>query len=245
MQVGGYLFLGMFILYAVVMLLMFPRGAMTRYEIDDSGIYQYTLYKKRKLFKWLGLLGMFSNTSAGYTAAGAALLADARDTIYIKWDEVTSIERYPYRGEIRFKNNWRTVMQVFCTKEKYEEVLKIINENVVEVSSIKREIPFAYKFFISFFTLLFGIFLLPALPIDVVPIFTLVMIFSLLFAIWTEGIKKTVSSILVIFISVGSVSIPLVMKGAEMSRAGSLYALILELLFYAYFVYIALYRLRS
>jgi hypothetical protein len=227
------------------MLLMFAGGTVTRYELGDGGIAQYSLYKKRKFFKWLGLLGLFSNTSAGYTAAGAALLSSAREAIGIAWDEVTHIETYPFRQEIRLKNDWRTLMQVFCPKGKYEEVLDVIRMHIAETPVLKQPMPFARKVFLSLFSLLFGVFLFPELPIEVVPLFTLLMMVSALFALWSEGLKKKIASIITLLSAIGLPTISAAVNGVEMQRDGASYALIVEVLLYLFFVIVGYQRIKE
>ena len=245
LTVWFFLFLGMAVLYGITMLLMFAGGTVTRYELSDGGIVQYSLYKKRKFFKWLGLLGLFSNTSAGYTAAGAALLSDAREVIGIAWDEVTHIEMYPFRHEIRLKNDWRTQMQVFCSKEKYEEVLGVARMHITEVPVLKQPMSFAHKVFFSLFSLVFGIFLFPELPIEVVPLFTLLMMVSALFALWSEGMKRRIASIITLFSAIGLPTVSAVMNGVGMQRDGALYALIVEVLLYLFFVIVGYKKVRE
>ena len=245
LTVWFFLFLGMAVLYGIAMLLILAGGTVTRYELDDGGIAQYSLYKKRKFFKWLGLLGLFSNTSAGYTAAGSALLSGAREAIGITWDEVTHIETYPFRHEIRLKNDWRTQMQVFCPKEKYEEVLDVARVHIIEVPAAKQPMPFAHKVFLSFFSLVFGIFLFPELPIEVVPLFTLVMMLSALFALWSEGRKKGIASLITLLFATGLPTISAVINGVGMQRDGALYALIVEALLYLFFVIVGYKRIRE
>jgi len=245
LAVWFFLFLGMAVLYGMAILLMFAGGTVTRYELNDGGIVQYSLYKKRKFFKWLGLLGLFSNTSAGYTAAGAALLSGAKEEIGIAWNEVTHIETYPFRREIRLKNDWRTQMQVFCPKEKYEEVLDAARMHITEIPVLKQPMPFAHKVFLSLFSLVFGVFLLPELPIEVVPLLTLVMMVSALFALWSEGRKKRIASIITLLFAIGLPFISAVMNGVGMQRDGALYALIVEVLLYLFFVIVGYKSVRE
>jgi len=241
------LFLGIFILYAIVILVMFGRGYTMRYEMDENGIVQHSLYAKRKgfqWFKWLGLLGILSGKSAGYTAAGATMLANSRQVIGAKWKEIDRIETYPSRKEIRLLNNWRTVIQVFCPADRYDEVYAWITKRVTSTEPQVRETPFAYKVFLSFFVLLFGFFLLPELPIRVKPVFTLVMMVSLLFALWSQGKKRTIASMIALFIAIGSPVLVGGIYGIEVQREGAWYALILEGLLYIYMISVAAYSLR-
>jgi len=240
-----FLFLGMAVLYIIAMLLMFAGGTITWYELNDKSVAQYSLYKKRKFLKWLGLLGLFSNTSAGYTAAGATMLSGAREAIAVAWDEVTHIETYPFRQEIRLKNDWRTLIQVFCPRESYEAVLEIVRTHITEIPVLKQPMPFAHKVLLSLFLLLFGVFLFPELPIVVVPLFTLLMIVSALFALWSEGMKRRISSIITLLFAIGLPTVSAVMNGVEMQQDGAIYALIVEVLLYLFFVTVGYKRVRE
>jgi hypothetical protein len=245
--VGLSLFAGMFVLYVIAMLIMHGGGSTTRYEIDEKGIVQHSLYLKRKgfrWFRWLGLLGIFSGKSAGYTAAGATLLASSRQITGAKWQEIDWVEVYPSRGEIRLLNDWRTVVQVFCPAEQFDEVSQWIRQRIVPAKPQLRETPFAYKVFLSFFVLLFGFFLFPELPIRVKPVFTLVMMLSLLFALWSQGMKRTIASGIALLIAIGSPVLTWGLYGINLHKEGAGYALVLEGLLYVYMIYVAYDRLR-
>ncbi len=246
--VAVYLFLGMFFLFAMVMIIMNFRGSRVRYELNRDGITQYSLEQNLYLsswFKWLGLIGLLSGKSAGYTASGATLLSKSKNIIYSNWEEINRVKTYPLRGEIQLLNDWRVVMQVFVPKNQYDEISKWIKVHIKPIKEQKRETPFAYKLILSFFTVLFGSFLIPQLPIQVKPILTITVIFSLLFAIWTDGSKKVIASIFTLIITISTLILSIILYGVDLQRDGAEYALIIEMLIYCYFISIAYYTLRK
>ncbi len=246
MAVAVYLFLGMFFLFAMVMIIMNFRGYRVRYELNRDGITQYSLEQNLSgLSKWLGLVGLLSGKSAGYTASGATLLSKSKNIIYSNWKEINRVKTYPLRGEIQLLNDWRVVMQVFVPKKQYDEISKWIKVHIKAIKEQKRETPFAHKLISSFFTVLFGSFLIPQLPIQVKPILTIIVVFSLLFAIWTDGSKKAIASIFALIITIGTLILSIILYGVDLQRDGAEYALIIEVLIYLYIISVAYYTLRK
>ncbi len=249
LTVGGVLFAGMYISFGLIALAMFFRGSVTRYVLSYSGIYQYTLQRRSKLFQWLGLLGILSGKSAGYTAAGASMLADARSTVYVEWSEVCCTEVSSGSHEIMLRDEWHTKMQVFCPQEKCEKILGIIQSKVKrEKDPVAKNTPesmtFLHKILFTLFGVIFGIFLLPSLPVPVVPLFSLIMLLIFLLALWSDGKKGRVAALAVLLLAIGLPAISAVAGGVSYQKDGAAYALVIEVVLYFYFAFVAYLRLR-
>jgi len=233
------LFLGLGLLFTIALLLISAGGKMIRYEVDDKGIVRYDMRKKGGVSKWLGILGLFSGTSAGYTAAGAALLSNARKVEATRWRDVSRIETFPLRREIRLSNDWRTLMQIFCPQDRYDDILKLVRTNVDEKEKDRETLPLAHRVVFSFFALLFGFFLLPKLPIEVSPLPVLLLLLSAQAALWSGGKKRRIASIVTMALAIGLPLASAGMNGVHLGREGAWYALGVELLCYFYFVFVA------
>jgi len=122
--IGG----GLFIAFSLVLFLMRWRGIPTTYVLKDKHIEQHTLARGKKTVGLLSLLGILSGRSAGYTAAGATLLARSRELIAIEWKDATRLEVFPSRNEIQLHNNWRTIMQIVCPADQFDNILHFIQQ---------------------------------------------------------------------------------------------------------------------
>ena len=251
LMVGGSLFAGMFLFVALIALLMFSRGASTRYEMSDAGIYQHTLQNKGGWLKWLALFGVLSGKSAGYTAAGATLLSDARSTIFVRWKDIKGISTQQNRGEILLEDGWHTRMQVFCPAETYDHVLERIQSHLVDThhsaaqDNDSRDPSLAHQVLLTLFGTVFGIFLLPRLPIEIVPVFTLVMMIAFLIMLWSHGTQAKITAIIALVLSIALPAVSATVNGVNLHKDGSMYAVAIEVLLYVYFACVSCDRIRK
>ena len=239
--VGG----GLFIAFSLMIFLMNWRGIPTKYVLKDKHIEQYTLAKGKKTTGLLSLFGILSGKSAGYTAAGATLLAGSREQIAVDWKDATSLEVFPNRHEIQLQNDWRTIMQVVCPADQFDNILRIIqqkteNNRKPEKLKEKTETSFAKKVMLSIFSLIFGIFLFPRLPIHYVGIFTIATIVFAFLALWSSGLKQRIFAGILFVLPIVGVTLAFVAGEVDMSAQGAIYALLIELLIFSFFVFISI-----
>lgn len=235
--IGG----GFFIVLSLFLLVFYIRGIPTSYVLNDSTIEQYTLSKDKKTFSFLSLLGIASGKAAGFTAAGAHMLARSRELIVVDWKDVSLVEDHPNLHEIRLKNQWRTVMQVVCPKEQFDSILETIKSKTQTTrqsfdNSYEHKPSFERKVLLTLCILVFGSFLFVRLPIHYIGLFTIATLIMALLLVWSGGTKKKVFAAFVIIIPIIAVVLAFVFKEVDMSRSGSVYALMVELLSISFFL---------
>lgn len=239
--VGG----GLFIAFSLILILIFWRGIPTKYVIQDGHIEQHTLHKVSKILNRLGPFAILTGTNAGITAAGASLLARSREIIAVDWKEVTDIKAFSARREIQLHNDWRTNMQVVCPEGQFENILEFIQlktkkNRKPEKLKENTETSFAKKVILSIFSLIFGVFLFPRLPIHYVGILSIAtMIFAFL-ALWSSGVKQRIFGGVLILLPIIGVSLAFVAGEVEMYHQGAIYALIIELILLGFFLLLGL-----
>jgi len=235
--IGG----GFFIVFSLVLFIIYVRGIPTTYVLNDKSIEQYTLNKEKKTFSFLSLLGIASGKNVGFTAAGASLLARSRERIAVNWKDIYCVENYPNLHEIRLKNEWRTVMQVVCPKDQFDSILEVIkNQTQTRKQSSNNnqanEPSFAKKIILSLMILICGSFLFVRLPIHYVGFFTIATIAMAFASLWSEGAKKKIFAAILTFTPMIAVIAAFAFKEVDMSKAGSVYALIIELISISFFL---------
>jgi len=241
LSIGG----GLFLAFSLITLLFFGRGIPTKYVLGDEYIEQHTLSKGKKTIGVLGLFALLSGKNAGYTAAGASLLAQSREQIAVAWKDIFEVQVFPKRKEIRLHNEWRTIMQIVCPDDQFDKVLQIIEEKTetdhkLEEADKKRETPFAWKVILSLLSLVFGIFLFPRLPIHFVGFFTIgTMLFAFL-ALWSNGVKKRVFGGILFLLPIIGMGLAFVVGEVDFSQPGAIYALIIELMILGFFIILGL-----
>ncbi len=239
--VGG----GLFIALSLVLFVMNWRGIPTKFVLQDKHIEQHTLARGKKIASLLSLFGILSGKSAGYTAAGATLLAHSREQIAVEWKDVTSLKVFPKRNEIQLHNEWRTVMQVVCPENQFDNILQFIQQKTEKnklPESVKgnTETPFAKKVILSIFSLIFGIFLLPRLPIHYVGVFTIATTIFAFLALWSSGLKQRIFAGVLFLLPIIGISLAFLAGEVEMHHQGAIYALIIELIALGFFLILGL-----
>jgi len=239
--VGG----GLFIALSLILFLMYWRGIPTKYVLSDKHIEQHTLARGKKTAGLLSLFGIFSGKSAGYTAAGATLLARSREQIAVEWKDATSLEVFPKRNEIQLHNNWRTIMQVVCPKDQFDSILEFIQQKTeknIKQEKLKKstETSFEKKVVLSIFSLILGIFLFPRLPIHYVGIFAIATIIFVFLALWSSGLKQRIFAVILLLLPIIGVGLAFVWGEVDMTKQGAIYALILELIALGFFLILGL-----
>ncbi|SMC35106.1 hypothetical protein [Sporomusa malonica] len=97
------------------------------FVIDDKGIRCYTQKKQAKTNRIINgltvILGLLSRNPA---AAGAGLLAQSRQSVFLKWSSIQKVDYQPKRHIIMVRGNVAESIAVFCTQDNYGEVAALI-----------------------------------------------------------------------------------------------------------------------
>ncbi len=234
---------GLFATFALILVLLYHGGVPTRYILRDGYIEQHTLTRAKRAGNFLGMLGLLSGKSAGMTAAGSTLLARSREQIAVKWKSVDHIEVYPDRHEIRILDGWHTVMQIISPADQFDDVLQVIQEKTQKNGRQKkfvknREMPVGTKLILSILSLIFGFLLFPRLPIHYVGLFTIVTILFALLSLWSGGLKQRIYGAILLALPIVGVIMAFYYGEVDMTPAGSIYALGMEVLFLGYFLWL-------
>ena len=103
------------------------------FELDSSGIRSYTLKnqakKNRVVNSLVVVLGLLSGKPA---VAGAGMLAQSRQDVYLKWKNIKKVKYLPNKHVVLLKGGFAESLAVFCTKDNYAEAESFIQANVQE-----------------------------------------------------------------------------------------------------------------
>lgn len=177
---------GLFILSILVMFIIFGNKLNLRFTIDKKGVLYEMIDKRAKNLNNLTII--LSLLLRKPTYSGTGLIAKSKEVIFTNFKNVSKIKNIDKQKVILLKNEWRTLMAIYCNSENYEMVKNYLNEifknrEVKVKESIKNPLP---KYIVlSILTIIFTI-----------PIFTLqypfelnifvpiLIMFSTLGAIW-------------------------------------------------------------
>lgn len=105
-----------------VLLLLGNRYAYT-FTLSRNGISEATQPRQRRRNTVINLLLMLFSIFAGRPGgAGTAILAQSRQTQFIRWEEIDRVIPDPRHKTVELKKGWSSLMVVFCTAENYEYV---------------------------------------------------------------------------------------------------------------------------
>ncbi len=101
------------------------------FELDSRGVRcrtQAEQAKKNKIVNNLTLaLGFLSGR---LTAAGAGMLAQSRQDVFLRWDRVTRVKYKPKSRAILLRGGLTESLALFCAQENYARVERVVRERL-------------------------------------------------------------------------------------------------------------------
>jgi len=93
------------------------------FVLDEKGVLcrtQASQAKKNRLINgFTVMLGLLSGKPA---AAGAGMLAQSRQEVFVKWKRITKVKYKPKSNTILLRGGWAENIALFCTAENYSQV---------------------------------------------------------------------------------------------------------------------------
>lgn len=109
------------------------------FELDKTGIRSYTLEnqaRKNRIINTLAVvLGLFSGKPA---IAGAGVLAQSRQEVSVKWNNIRKVKYLPQKQAVLLKGGFTENIAVFCTPANYMEVEAFIRSILHEGQDIRK-----------------------------------------------------------------------------------------------------------
>ena len=93
------------------------------FVLDDKGVICRTQAKQAKKNRVVNaltvVLGLLSGKPA---AAGAGMLAQSREEVFLRWNRVTKVKYKPKSHTILLRGGWTEQVALFCTEDNYSPV---------------------------------------------------------------------------------------------------------------------------
>lgn len=111
-------------LFAWLFIMVVYRGKYeAEFVLDDKGVLCQTQAgqaKKNRIINALTvILGLLSGKPA---VAGAGMLAQSKQQVFIKWNRVTRVKYKPRQRTLLLRAGWMENIALFCTEENYPAV---------------------------------------------------------------------------------------------------------------------------
>ncbi len=235
--VGFILFFCFFIVMSLILFLI-SKGITTRYTVSKDLVVQETLSGYGRFARIIAFLGILSGQRQGVTAAGATLLAQSREVLAINWKDISNVEEYNNRFEIRLKNQWRTVMQIICLPDNYQNILNEVHKIIKTQKPPKEEASGFSKIILTLLALLMGMFLLPKLPINFPGAFTIPMIILAFPVIWSTKKLQKFSAVTIFVLQIVGISLAFYFKEVDFTKEGTKYAMAIQIIAFIFYLYI-------
>jgi hypothetical protein len=212
-SVVGLVSAGILILFILVMLVFFGNRFPMGFVLGPDGALVFSLSQRGR---WGNRLAMILGALSGKPGlAGAGLLAMARESVEVSWDEVRRVKVHPEARVISLMDSWHVAMRIYCTPKNYDVVLERVQKRTVRGLKKAAEAPrprgsspglrLGGKSLVA----AVAAFLITALPLEVPPVLIWALLAVGLWAIWFVVFRRfcgVVSLVLVAIILLGFVS---------------------------------------
>lgn len=120
--------LGVLLLLSWGFIMVLYRGNYAvEYFLNDSGVRCQTekvMGRKNRVVNLLTVfLGLFSGR---LTAAGAGMLAQSRQDVFLKWGKIRKVKNNPRNYTIQLWGGWTEQLALFCTADNYAQIEQIV-----------------------------------------------------------------------------------------------------------------------
>ena len=103
------------------------------YILDERGVVCRTQAKQGKMNRIINTLTVALGLLSGKPAvAGAGILAQSRQEVFLKWSAVQKVAYKPKSRTILLRGGWTEHIALFCTKENYSMVEQIVMKTLTE-----------------------------------------------------------------------------------------------------------------
>lgn len=101
------------------------------FELDKTGIRSYTQAKQAKQNRVVNTLAIILGFLSGKPgAAGAGMLAQSKQDVFIRWRNIKKVKFLPGKNSVTLRGGLTENIAVFCTHENYSDVEAFIRSSL-------------------------------------------------------------------------------------------------------------------
>lgn len=169
---------GIMVVLVLFSMLLLGGKVEMRVEVTGETVTQAVISRRVRWASSLAILAGLLGGGRGVTTAGAGMIAKSREAETVRLRDLREAVGNPSTGEIRLRNESRTVMQLFAPKDRYEEILERIREAIAAgaTGEERRDIPDLVKLGVVMGALVFGVYLLVPFPLGFSGLFVVPMV---------------------------------------------------------------------
>ena len=124
--------IGLLFVFGILFIMLVYGGKYSAgYLIDSKGILNYTQKKQAKQNRIINtLLVVVGLLSGKPSTAGAGILAQSRQSVFVKWESIRKVKIYPSSKSIVVKGGFAEKIALFCSDDNFDYVKDIILSKV-------------------------------------------------------------------------------------------------------------------
>lgn len=248
--------LALFVLVLIITIVIFKNRMDLRYTLNEKGILYEMIDRRGKNINRIAIvLGLLSRNP---TTTGSGLIAKSLEKSFIDFRNVVSIEPNDDDRIILLKNEWRTLIPVYCNNDNYQVVKEFILEHLIkrDLAKTSKQNPLPKYIVISILTIIMAIppFTLPY-PFQINLFVPIAILTFTLASIWVTRVLSyiTIAFTIYVFISViarlfqktESVFFTRTYFWYELISSNDILMLILLFISLTYFIGISIYALKG
>jgi len=101
------------------------------FVLDGKGVLCRTQAKQARKNRIINTLALiFGLLSGRPAAAGAGVLAQSRQQVFLRWNRITKVKYKSQSYTILISGGWTEQIALFCTDENYEQVEAFVRRNI-------------------------------------------------------------------------------------------------------------------
>ena len=128
------------ILTWLLIMLVYRGKYEVEFVLDNKGVLCRTKTRQAKRNRVMNLLTVILGLLTGKpTVAGAGLLAQSRQEVFIRWIQVTKVKYKPQRETILIRSGWTENIALFCTPDNYVMVERLIRQNTDQTAPVSNK----------------------------------------------------------------------------------------------------------
>lgn len=110
------------------------------FVLDNKGVFCRTKAKQAKRNRVINTLTiMVGLLTVRPTVAGAGLLAQSRQEVFIRWSRVTKVKYKPQSRTILMRGGWTDQIALFCTQDNYALVETFVLQRTGRTNAVSRK----------------------------------------------------------------------------------------------------------
>ena len=108
--------------------------------LDQKGALCRTQARQAKKNRVINTAAMiFGLLSGKPAAAGAGMLAQSRQEVFLRWNRITKVKYKPQSRTILLRGGWTEQIALFCTQDTYEQVERFVLHKITHMDGVGRK----------------------------------------------------------------------------------------------------------